>query len=266
MELQLREVSEEALSANFLIPPEESLYKGKTLAELCSDSLKDFNSMVCVSAEKGDISSFSGDFYSKFDVVVVSGCTLTTKKLINENCRRLSKRVAFYSVDCRDSCGEIFVDLQNYKYTKKKLDEAVECELKYPSFEEVIAVPWSKLHRKMSKLFYAMRVIEKFEETHQQMGRSSGEISTADLPAVLNLRKQLCQAQSLRESQVPDALLERLVSGRGEFPPVCAILGGILGQEVIKAISGKGDPLKNFFFFDAFDGKGVIEDVSNSDA
>ncbi|PKI60458.1 hypothetical protein CRG98_019112 [Punica granatum] len=118
----------------------------------------------------------------------------------------------------------------------------------------------------MSKLFYAMRVIEKFEETHQQMGRSSGEISTADLPAVLNLRKQLCQAQSLRESQVPDALLERLVSGRGEFPPVCAILGGILGQEVIKAISGKGDPLKNFFFFDAFDGKGVIEDVSNSDA
>jgi len=35
---------------------------------------------------------------------------------------------------------------------------------------------------------------------------------------------------------------------------------------VIKAISGKGDPLKNFFFFDAFDGKGIIEDISNPDA
>lgn len=34
-------------------------------------------------------------------------------------------------------------------------------------------------------------------------------------------------------------------------------------QEVIKAISGKGDPLKNFFYFDAADGKGVIEDISN---
>lgn len=34
-------------------------------------------------------------------------------------------------------------------------------------------------------------------------------------------------------------------------------------QEVIKAISGKGDPLKNFFFFDAMDGKGIIEDISN---
>lgn len=36
--------------------------------------------------------------------------------------------------------------------------------------------------------------------------------------------------QSLNESQVPDALLERLVSGQREFPPVCSILGGILGQ------------------------------------
>lgn len=40
------------------------------------------------------------------------------QKLINEKCRKLSKRVAFYIVDCRDSCGEIFVDLQNHKYSK----------------------------------------------------------------------------------------------------------------------------------------------------
>lgn len=36
-----------------------------------------------------------------------------------------------------------------------------------------------------------------------------------------------------------------------------------ISQEVIKAISGKGDPLKNFFLFDVVDGKGVIEDISN---
>ena len=27
-------------------------------------------------------------------------------------------------------------------------------------------------------------------------------------------------------------------------------------------MSGKGDPLKNFFYFDVADGKGVIEDIS----
>jgi ubiquitin-like 1-activating enzyme E1 A len=31
---------------------------------------------------------------------------------------------------------------------------------------------------------------------------------------------------------------------------------------VIKAISGKGDPIKNFFYVDAADGKGIIEDIS----
>ncbi|KAL3001617.1 hypothetical protein AAZX31_08G011300 [Glycine max] len=215
--------------------------------------------MVRVSIEKGDLSSFDVEFFSKFDVVVVSCCSLSAKKLANDKCRKLSKRVAFYAVDCRDSCGEIFVDLQDYKYSKKKQDETVKCDLKYPSFEDALSVPWRALHRRMSKLYYAMRVIEKFEEAE---GRSAGEVSIADLSGVLKLKKEICTAQSLNESHVPDTLLERLVTNAIEFPPVCAIIGGILGQEVIKAISGKGDPLKNFFFFDAFDGKGIIEDLS----
>ncbi|PSS07657.1 SUMO-activating enzyme subunit 1A like [Actinidia chinensis var. chinensis] len=237
-----RPVTEEALSANFLIAPDENNLSGKSIAELCCDSLKDFNPMVRVSVEKGDLSSFGGDFYDKFDVVVVSCCSQTAKKLINEKCRKLAKRVAFYAVDCRDSCGEIFVDLQNYTYSK-----------------EAIAVPWKSLPRRMSKLYYAMRVIERFEEAE---GRNPGQTSIEDLPKVLKLRKEVCEAHSLNESSIPDLLLERLVTGTREFPPVCAIVGGILGQEVIKAISGKGDPVKNFFFFDAMEGKGTIEDIS----
>ncbi|XP_059661666.1 SUMO-activating enzyme subunit 1B-1-like [Cornus florida] len=255
-----RPVTEDAISANFLIFPDESIFAGKSLAELCCDSLKDFNPMVRVSVEKGDLSSFGGDFYKKFDVVVVSCCSLDKKKLVNEKCRKLSKRIAFYTVDCRDSCGEIFVDLQNYTYSKKKLDQAIECQQKYTSFEEAIAIPWRSLPRRMSKLYFAMRVIERFEKVE---GRNPGETSITDLPKVLTLRKELCEAHSLNESQIPDSLLERLIVGTREFPPVCAIVGGILGQEVIKAISGKGDPIKNFFFFDAMDGKGVIEDISN---
>jgi len=33
-------------------------------------------------------------------------------------------------------------------------------------------------------------------------------------------------------------------------------------QELIKAMSSKGEPLKNYFFFDAADGKGIIEKVA----
>ena len=48
-----RVATEEALSSNFLIPPVEDVYGGKTLAELCCNSLKDFNPMVRVSVDKG---------------------------------------------------------------------------------------------------------------------------------------------------------------------------------------------------------------------
>ncbi|KAK6123740.1 hypothetical protein DH2020_042512 [Rehmannia glutinosa] len=115
-----RLVTEDLLAANFLIPADENVYAGKSLAELCSDSLKDFNPMVRVSVEKGELSSFSVDFFDKFDVVVLSSCSRSTKQSVNEKCRKLLKRVAFYTVDCRDSCGEIFVDLQNYIYSKVK--------------------------------------------------------------------------------------------------------------------------------------------------
>lgn len=39
---------------------------------------------------------------------------LPMQKSVNAKCRKLPRRVAFYSVECRDSCGEIFVDLQSY--------------------------------------------------------------------------------------------------------------------------------------------------------
>ena len=46
-------VTEEAMNANFLIPPDEGFYKGRSISEVCCDSLKDFNPMVHVSVEKG---------------------------------------------------------------------------------------------------------------------------------------------------------------------------------------------------------------------
>jgi hypothetical protein len=36
--------------------------------------------------------------------------------------------------------------------------------------------------------------------------------------------------QSVNDSHVPDTLLERLVADTTEFPPVSAVIGGILGQ------------------------------------
>ncbi|XP_044354471.1 uncharacterized protein [Triticum aestivum] len=253
-------VTEDDLSANFLIPHDVCMQGVSSRAEACCESLKDFNPMVRVAVAIGDPSLIDEGFVDRFDIIVVSCASLKTKLFINDNCRKRSKHIAFYSVECKDSCGEIFVDLQNHSYLQKKPGgEPEQQELTYASLQEAISVPWRNLPRKTTKLYYAMRVLESYELSE---GREPGETTFCDLPAVLAQRKDMCDRMSLSESQIPTALLERLLAaGKKEHPPVCAILGGILGQEVIKSISCKGDPIKNFFYYDAADGKGIMEDI-----
>lgn len=63
-----RPVNEEAESANFLIPFDCNEFAGLSVAEVCSESLKNFNPMVRVSAEKGLLRLLYFVMLSKIDV------------------------------------------------------------------------------------------------------------------------------------------------------------------------------------------------------
>lgn len=54
-------------------------------------------------------------------------------------------------------------------------------------------------------------------------------------------------------------VLEELVTGDAELPPVNAILGGVLANEILKVISLRGEPVNNVFFFSLMDNVGQIE-------
>lgn len=43
-----------------------------------------------------------------------------------------------------------------------------------------------------------------------------------------------------------------------EFSPVCAIVGGMLGQDILKALGGREPPIANFFVFDGNVGGGTV--------
>jgi ubiquitin-activating enzyme E1 len=69
--------------------------------------------------------------------------------------------------------------------------------------------------------------------------------------AVTGLAKQLA-SEAKAEVDFSDRLMANLASGsRGELSPLCAFFGGIVGQEVMKAASGKFHPLKQWLYFDA---------------
>ena len=43
-----------------------------------------------------------------------------------------------------------------------------------------------------------------------------------------------------------------------ELSPVCAVVGGIVAQELVKAVSKKGRTMENAFFFDSEEGRGTF--------
>ncbi|KFK29027.1 hypothetical protein AALP_AA7G079100 [Arabis alpina] len=87
-------VNEEALNANFLIPPDDNAYRGKTVAEVCRDSLKEFNPMVLVSVEKGDLSTLGTEFLERFDAVVIGYGSRATKEAITVPWKLIPRRTS----------------------------------------------------------------------------------------------------------------------------------------------------------------------------
>lgn len=43
-----------------------------------------------------------------------------------------------------------------------------------------------------------------------------------------------------------------------EFSPVCAVVGGMLAQDILKALAAKDPPFANFFTFDGTSGSGTV--------
>jgi ubiquitin-like 1-activating enzyme E1 A len=43
-----------------------------------------------------------------------------------------------------------------------------------------------------------------------------------------------------------------------EFSPVCAIVGGMLAQDILKALAAREPPIANFFTFDGNTGSGTV--------
>lgn len=56
----------------------------------------------------------------------------------------------------------------------------------------------------------------------------------------------------------PISLRSLLQTSPHEFSPTCAVLGGLLAQDVLKALAGRDPPFANFLTFDGAVGSGNV--------
>jgi ubiquitin-like 1-activating enzyme E1 A len=109
-----------------------------------------------------------------------------------------------------------------------------ECELengRIPTAEDL-----SQLQQRARELAKAARA-ESLSDSH-------GSVASRDL---------------IPEDVLSEGMLAEYVLGTSELPPVNAVVGGVLANEVLKAVSHKGEPVNNFFFFSLEDNVGLIE-------
>jgi len=77
-----------------------------------------------------------------------------------------------------------------------------------------------------------------------------------ELLAEAQVKQRVCTTVS-RE------IVQRLATtATNEFSPVCAVVGGMLGQDILKTLAGKEPPIANFFVFDGVSCNGIVVRMS----
>jgi ubiquitin-activating enzyme E1 len=128
----------------------------------------------------------------------------------------------------------------------------------FETYEKRLAEPGEMMMSDFAKfdrpllLHKAFQALEDFRTNH-----NGGEFPTpgdaAACQKVLDLVKAMVAAAN-EDALTPaqERIVLQLASGsKAILSPMCAAIGGIVGQEVLKACSGKFSPINGFFFLDA---------------
>ena len=79
-----------------------------------------------------------------------------------------------------------------------------------------------------------------------------------DITLLNNLRNSMLKQMKVNDSVVSKDFYSYCFA---ELSPVCAIVGGVIGQEIIKAVSQKDPPHNNFFFYNGVNGEGLVDKI-----
>jgi len=268
--LDHQDVTELDTYANFLAPPDSI---GKNIAEASLERAQRLNPMVDVKAETDYVEQKDEEYFKNFDVVCLLRCSQEHLIRINNICHQ--NKIQFYAGDVFGLLGYMFSDLQEHSYMEE-VKERIETEVNgvkqmteetksvmqkenYVTLSQALEVDWktpsygSRL-RRLSPLYFVMHILHEFVTLHKR--RPDPTRRTEDEVELLTIKNALLEKMGVPQEKLPNEFAGLVF---GQVSPVCAILGGVIAQEVIKAVTHKDQPHSNFFFFSSQDEAGVIE-------
>jgi ubiquitin-activating enzyme E1 len=124
---------------------------------------------------------------------------------------------------------------------------------------EFLLSDFAKLDRS-AQLHVGFQALDAFRASN---GRLPAPASADDAAAVASEARRLAEASSGTKADLDEEVLKLLAFGAaGELNPMAAMFGGIIGQEVMKAVSGKFHPLFQWFYFDSVESLPPVESLT----
>lgn len=257
---------------------------GKRRAEASLTRAKELNPMVDIVVDSDNIEDKSEEFYKSFDIVCVTGCNHDLELKINDICHIYG--IKFLSGNVFGFYGYMFSDLGNHTFMTEKTkvvnsidngtgpssakkskasnNDDVEYEEKSTLFCSLFdALSSSPFHgmslkevKRFSKTYFIMKVVHEYQKRYQTL--PSPVKSNKELENLLEVRNEVFDKLQVDNEILTDEFTDYCT---GEFFPVNPIVGGVMAQEIIKAVSKKDTPHNNFFFYDAVSTSGVVQKI-----
>ena len=238
--------------------PDKKRLKTMSVAKAMQPHILELNPLLeeCEINEE-DVPSIPSEYFTKFDIVVASNIGLDEATRISK--ATVSKGGKFYHVHAFGLYACALIDLgEGHTYRKEigkdKLSDVTTLN-PYTSLEHMLQKKLSDVKDRWHKtgppqVYAKYRAILNFYELKRYYPNAE---SVNDF---VGATKQFLEDQGLEGNYLggDDELKQLAITAYAEISPVCAVMGGVLGNEIIKAISGKGEPANNMLLFDGNDG------------
>ncbi|KAM8954090.1 SUMO-activating enzyme subunit 1 [Pelodytes ibericus] len=276
--LDHEQVSQEDSRAQFLIPS-GSLGRNRAAASL--ERAQNLNPMVDVKVDTEDLEGKPADFFTQFDAVCLTCCSRDLLVKVNQICHK--HNIKFFSGDVFGYHGYMFADLGEHEFVeekpkvtkvspeledgpeakKAKIDSTettmVKKKVQFCQLKDALEIDWSSekwkaaLKKTPADLFL-LHVIMKFrtDKGRDPLPRTYQD----DSELLLQIRNDLLTSLGVSTDLLAEDFASYCFS---EMAPVCAVVGGVLAQEIVKALSQRDAPHNNFFFFDGIKSNGIVD-------
>jgi ubiquitin-activating enzyme E1 len=124
--------------------------------------------------------------------------------------------------------------------------KSISAALKDPEF---LVSDFAKFDRPQ-QLHVGFQVLHAFKTTH---GRFPRPMNEEDALVVLNSAKEFAKVEGVDVEFSDDLIKELSYQATGDLSPMAALFGGLTAQEVLKAVSGKFHPVKQYMYFDSLE-------------